>query len=260
MEQTKQSDRCTGNSSDDGMEYYNRLEQSIDHPTLNHLRKVARVEAEVVHAKKSMLKNKHRRCTVSKVKTKRQASNKRSAEICRDAKNIYIHHLEDAVYEAEEDYRKIMQSILKQTEQTMKIREQIKRIEEAQEKENQQSSWLQSMDDEDTDLVVNDLFPGDDHMQDVIDEFTLDRASSSAENEEEATEISLDDHEERLLDEFMICAEQHVVSRECKEEEGDEAVKRVDRLSPVSVFDACPEVPILNSLGPSIQSQSVVCR
>lgn len=260
MDQQTFNKNNSADSSDEAIDYYARVEQSIDHPRLNELRKVARVEAEIDHAEKSKLKINHKRCSISKVKTKRQASNKRSAEICRDAKTIYIKYLEHDLFQEEEDYRLVMQSIFKQTEQTMKIREQIKRIEDANEKKSQQSSWLNNLQPDQPDEIINDLFPGDDEMQDVIDEFSQQSTPEpTAIQPIPSTQISLEEEEEMFIGQLVAQEEKsHKSSLQSTLSESEHHKRgKSQGHSPVSIFETSPEVPLLKGLGPSLHHSHI---
>lgn len=219
--------------------YYSaRTEDSIDHPRLNRIRKDSRLAAELEHAQKNKGHQILRRHIISKVKTRRQASNKKSAEICRYSKLIYINNLEHELGQEEDDYLQIMQSIFEETENIMKTREQIRRIRDAREKESREQSWLSCLQPtERDDDTMNDLFPGSEEIQPVIDDFS----HFSYESSDDETITTLDEDMEDDVEQPM---DQLIEERK---------VPRSERQSPISIYATSQYVPELNCLAPSAQ-------
>lgn len=115
-------------------------EPELDHPRLNELRRQSRIDAENSHAYVSETRRK--KAIISRVKTARQASNKKSAEICRMSKQLYIEKLEDEIIVEEEEYRGVMNRLLIQAEQNLRMEHRIREFEECREMEARGKSWL----------------------------------------------------------------------------------------------------------------------
>lgn len=118
--------------------------KELNHPRLIQLRKAARKDAEKAHAELTEQRKHEKNPAPTKVKTRRQASNKKSAEICREAKTIYTQKLERELVHEEDKYQNLLRGYLVQSEKTHVLKQKIRNIEARRDEEERKKSWLYS--------------------------------------------------------------------------------------------------------------------
>eukprot|EP00178_Gracilaria_changii_P013134 TRINITY_DN36_c0_g1_i1.p1 TRINITY_DN36_c0_g1~~TRINITY_DN36_c0_g1_i1.p1 ORF type:complete len:241 (+),score=48.12 TRINITY_DN36_c0_g1_i1:547-1269(+) len=112
---------CHSHSTDDdaGSVRGRRVEEQLDHPTLNALRAQARKDAERVHALKTARK------PGKKGQSKRTISNIRSAEISREAKTLLIKLMEDRIEQEEQKWCDVLSQMFDVTRDNITLQRKI---------------------------------------------------------------------------------------------------------------------------------------
>lgn len=116
------------------------------HPRLRRFQQLAKQEAETEHdiaaAEKRRQQAAHPALFPTKAITKRQQSNKRSAEICRAAKFIYIRYLENAIVEEEQSQINITRELFNLTTANYMLQEKVQQLEKRLATAKMEDSWL----------------------------------------------------------------------------------------------------------------------
>lgn len=116
-----------------------------EHPRLSALKKRARCTAELRHRAvedRKLRKAQHRPGKI--LKSRRQESNIRSAEICRAAKGVYIEMLEENIQLEEEEYLQMWTLALDQITANTQLLLKVMHLEEMCRRKDAQESWMQS--------------------------------------------------------------------------------------------------------------------
>lgn len=247
------------------------------HPRLKQFQYRAKKEAEAAHdaaaAEKKRQQAAHPAMFPTKAITKRQLSNKRSAEICRAAKGIYIQYLEKSIVEEEQKHLLVIQKLFNQTEANCMLREKIKLLESRLAKV-QGSSWLPqsaagSNDNDQTGsgsqffldhAITNEFRPEVDQSQETTNalEWVLDEVMEPL---PECREVPVGPIKEMFQTNSSDCTSlDDVPMQDATPRSGKVTRKVTDKFielsSPVSIYDTAPQIPCANFLGPSVRHQA----
>jgi len=252
------------------------------HPILERLRHRARRQAEDEHAIKTA--EKRRRCpnAPTKVVTKRQASNKRSAEICREAKTKYTKLVEEAVVDMERQYQIGLSARFAWALKNIELQQKIEELEAIEEEDMQSRSWVTGSS---SDVVHFNASPM--HYTDVQDEISPEIGEdllgellhtrnypSMEENWDQEFNLTDTEHDTglRLSMELMEDDREWFevepplpVAKESRANISSPPVSpcrpkhAVQKPSPVCIFETALDIPSTDLLGPSIGNAQKPC-
>lgn len=122
-------------------------ELQSQHPRLRRLRDKAKVDASNDHDRADAEKRKRKQRLdhhnkPKKVVTKRQISNKRSAEICREAQSRYITYLENEIQHEEQEQRSLLLHQFHVSEQLHLLTHSIRELEKRRDAMSGSLSWI----------------------------------------------------------------------------------------------------------------------
>lgn len=230
-------------------------QEKPSNPKLARFRAQSKSIAEQQHDQAAAQKQLHTLKVAGKPATKRQISNKRSAEICRAAKGIYIGLLENDMLAEEQTQIDLMQQLLIQTDENSILRQRIKTLEKRLALVTSSQSWLTAKGfsaagsnvNEDADFFLG--APGNEEMGRQREvEWILDAdLETSHEQLEDVMDFQQSCSNEQADNETVHTAEN-------TGKKTDYGAK--EHSSPVAIFETAPEVPVADILKPSVSSRA----
>lgn len=218
----------------------------LQHPRLKRLRNKAKMDAGIAHNKAVTEKEKQkkksgREIKPQKVVTKRQLSNKRSAEVCRAATGLYIGYLEKEISEEEREYSLLIQKHFHVKEESLLMMDKIKQLEKKRDAMLGTRSWLDVHTEHNSDAMQEE------NHADVL----------------ETSHLELDIFEQQELD-LHVATIDHSMADECKFSQPFPDILLLDldyplfaaSALPIDVNSLCSDMGVNDDLGFRLEKRS----